>query len=153
MVYFQRFFKRSVLLSSFSFHDYTFDFVRLQGFTNLGFVIFSLIFHETNLSNILALFSLTVSLVFCGCLAVGGRSLSFWGWEHKTRRDSGLTALCVSKTLQPHLIHKPLLRCPSLPFITDSVNWLPYLLEPEISWGGGLEWRVASGRKRPLFGI
>ena len=44
--------------------------------------------------------------------------------------------LHVSKTLRPHLIHQTLLSCPSLPCITDSMNWHTYLLEPEISWGG-----------------
>lgn len=61
------------------------------------------------------------------------RSESFRGGKFLT------TMLHVSKTLRPHLTHKTLLACPSLPFITDSMNWHTYLLEPEISWGGGPE--------------
>lgn len=64
------------------------------------------------------------------------------------RKKSVVTQLYISKTVLPRLTHRSPLGCPSLPFITDSVNRHAYLLEPEISRGGGFEWRVVSSLKK-----
>lgn len=90
-----------------------------------------------------------VSLFLYGCQpAFSGRRLLFRIKEFLRRKKSVVIPLCISKTVLPHLTHRTPLGCPSLPFITDSVNRHAYLLEPEISRGGESEWRVVSSLKK-----